>query len=155
MCYVYIIIVYKCHSIIKVYYVLNMFMFKTRGPNMHTKKYFSERFAIYHYCHLYYLMSPPPPPIGIRLSSHSAVILTAETTHSNTDMSACKFLLRYSLSCLDFSTTRVATCTPPLHFPRHRLLSQSPGEHQCFLNCYTSCENYPLMCLCKHFNSKV
>ncbi|XP_023745692.2 uncharacterized protein LOC111893832 isoform X2 [Lactuca sativa] len=94
---------------------------------MHTKKYFSERFAIYHYCHLYYLMSPPPPPIGIRLSSHSAVILTAETTHSNTDMSACKFLLRYSLSCLDFSTTRVATCTPPLHFPRHRLLSQSPG----------------------------
>ncbi|KAL4582026.1 hypothetical protein LXL04_006563 [Taraxacum kok-saghyz] len=42
-------------------------------------------------------------------------------------MSGCKFLLRYSLSCLDFSTTRIKTCTPSLHFHHHRLLSHSPG----------------------------
>ncbi|KAL4570096.1 hypothetical protein LXL04_025747 [Taraxacum kok-saghyz] len=44
-------------------------------------------------------------------------------------VSGCKFLLRYSLSCLDFSTTRIKTCTPLLHFHRHRhrILSHSPG----------------------------
>ncbi|KAI3768542.1 hypothetical protein L2E82_19320 [Cichorium intybus] len=63
----------------------------------------------------------------IRLSTPSAVILTAESSHSNTDMSACKFIRRCSLSSLDFSTTHIKTCTPSLHFPRHRLLSHSPG----------------------------
>ena len=45
-------------------------------------------------------------------------------------------LLWYSLSCLDFSTTCIKTCTPSLHFHRHRhrLLSHSPGKCRYFPN---------------------
>lgn len=43
------------------------------------------------------------------------------------EMNACKFLRRYSVSCLDFCTTRITTCTPSVHFPRHLLLSRTSG----------------------------
>ncbi|XP_024978752.1 uncharacterized protein LOC112515986 isoform X2 [Cynara cardunculus var. scolymus] len=42
-------------------------------------------------------------------------------------MNTCKFLRRCSLSCLDFSTTRIKTSTPLLHFSCHHRLSRNQG----------------------------
>lgn len=45
-------------------------------------------------------------------------------------MSACKSILRYTLTCLDLSTTRINTCTSSsVHFSRHRLLPHTSGFH--------------------------
>ncbi|KAK1432898.1 hypothetical protein QVD17_09801 [Tagetes erecta] len=68
----------------------------------------------HHHHHRSVAVYPPSP------SSSSPA-----TTHIN--MSTSKFLFRYSLSLLEFSTIRIETCTPSLHFPRHRLLSHTSG----------------------------